>query len=154
MAALVQGGLTRSLIPKLGERRAALLGLGVSVLSLISYGLATQGWVIYVIIFCGAFGGLATPAVQGIVSQRLGPDEQGAVQGALTSLASISGILGPPLATGLFGYFIGPNTPVTLPGAPFFGSALLAATAWGMAWRAFRKVPVRKPSGPSETATS
>ncbi|MFM2125445.1 MAG: hypothetical protein RL328_1896, partial [Acidobacteriota bacterium] len=116
-AAIVQGGLTRAVIPKLGERRAASLGLGISAVCLIAYGLATEGWMAYAIIAAGSLSGIAGPSVQGLISRSVGPDEQGAVQGSLNSLASIAGVIGPPLATGLFGYFISAAAPMKLPGA-------------------------------------
>lgn len=140
MAAVVQGGLTRAVIPRLGERRAALLGLSVSVLSFVSYGFATQGWMVYCTIVWGALGGLATPAIQGLVSRGVGADEQGGIQGSLTSLTSVAGIIGPPLATGLFGYFISSRAPLAVPGAAFFFSAVLVFGALILAVRACRNV--------------
>lgn len=141
MAALVQGLLARRLIPALGERRALLLGLGISVLAMTGYGLAPNGTVVYGVLIFGAFGGLAGPAAQGLVSRSVGADEQGAVQGALSSLASVAGILGPPVGAGVFGYFIGPRTPVQVPGAAFFLAGLLMALALGWAWRVLRRRP-------------
>ncbi len=140
MAALVQGGLTRVVVPKLGEQRAALLGMGITVLSCVAYGLATQSWMVYTTIVWGALGGLAGPAIQGLVSQQVGPDEQGGVQGSLTSLTSVAGIIGPPIATGLFGYFISSRAPILLPGAAFFCSAVLVVIGMMLAKNAFRKI--------------
>ncbi|MFT4641477.1 MAG: DHA1 family tetracycline resistance protein-like MFS transporter [Verrucomicrobiales bacterium] len=144
MAALVQGGLTRVIIPKLGEQRAAILGLVISVLSYICYGLASEGWMIYATIVWGSLGGLSTPAVQSLVSRNVGADEQGGVQGALTSLTSVAGILGPPIATGLFGYFISEQAPILLPGAAFFFAGLLVVIAILLAKRSFRS-PLKSP---------
>ncbi|MDA7614798.1 MFS transporter, partial [Verrucomicrobiales bacterium] len=137
MAAIVQGGLTRKAVPKLGEKRTALLGLTISIFSYIAYGLASQGWMVYAIIVWGSLGGLATPAIQGIVSQQVGADEQGGVQGSLTSLSSVAGILGPPLATGLFAYFVGSQAPFLLPGAAFFCAALIVVIAMLLMKRVF-----------------
>jgi len=135
----VQGGLTRAVIPKLGERRAASLGLGISAVCLIAYGLATEGWMAYAIIAAGSLSGIAGPSVQGLISRSVGADEQGAVQGSLNSLASIAGVIGPPLATGLFGYFISAAAPMKLPGAAFFFSSALTVTALLLAIRSFRR---------------
>ena len=140
MAAIVQGGLTRKVIPKFGEQRTALLGLAVSVFSYIAYGFASQGWMVYAIIIWGSLGGLATPAIQGIVSQQVGDDEQGGVQGSLSSLASVAGILGPPVATGLFGYFVGAQAPFLLPGAAFFCASIIVVVAMFLMQRAFHRV--------------
>lgn len=138
MAAIVQGGLTRTLIPRLGERRALLVGLGINAVSMIAYGLATEGWMVYVLIVVASLGGITGPSAQGLISQTVKANEQGAVQGALASLASVAGIAGPPVATGLFAYFVGPEAPVHVPGAAFFFSCGLTLVALVLAVRSFR----------------
>ncbi len=139
MAAIVQGGLARKIIPKLGERRSIIVGLSNATVFLALYGLASQGWMIYGLLVIGSFGGIAMPALQGLVSRCVPLNEQGAVQGALASLASLAGILGPLLATGLFGYFINDKAPIYLPGAAFFASSLLVLFGLLLALRAFKK---------------
>ncbi|MGK0188965.1 MAG: DHA1 family tetracycline resistance protein-like MFS transporter [Verrucomicrobiales bacterium] len=139
MAAIVQGGLTRKILPKTGEQNAALIGLGISAVSFCLYGLATQGWMIYAIIVLGSLGGLATPAIQGMVSRGVGDDEQGGVQGSMSSLNSVAAIIGTPLATGLFGYFISDSAPLYLPGIAFLFSAVLTLAAAALAVHSFRK---------------
>ena len=115
-----------------------MLGLGVAVVTLIAYGFATQGWIVYLIVIGGSLGGIAGPAVQGLISRGFAANEQGSVQGALTSLTSIAGILGPALATRLFGYFIGPQAPARIPGAAFFFSSLLMLLALVLSAASFR----------------
>lgn len=139
MAAIVQGGLVRKIVPWLGERRSIIIGLMNAVVFFAAYGLATQGWMVYVLIGIGSFGGIAMPALQGLVSRGVPLNEQGAVQGALSSLASLAGILGPLLATGLFGYFISARAPAQVPGAAFFCGSMLMLIALVLALRAFRK---------------
>ena len=94
---------------------------------------------IYAILFVGSIGGVMSPAVQGLISRSVGADEQGSVQGSLSSLVSIAGIIGPPIATGLFAYFISEKPPWKIPGAAFFCSALLVLLALTLAVRSFRK---------------
>ncbi|MDA0813489.1 MAG: TCR/Tet family MFS transporter [Verrucomicrobia bacterium] len=139
MAAIVQGGLTRTILPKTGEQKAVLIGLGISAASFCMYGLATQDWMIYVIIVIGSLGGLANPAIQGMVSRAVGDDEQGGVQGSMSSLNSVASIIGTPLATGLFGFFISDAAPVHLPGIAFLFSAALTLAAAALAVRTFQK---------------
>ncbi len=146
MGAIVQGGLARIIIPKLGERRSILIGLGNAAVFLAAYGLATQGWMIYVLLVVGSFGGIAMPALQGLVSRSVPLNEQGAVQGALGSLASLAGIIGPVLATALFGFFISDQAPVKLPGAAFFASSLLLFSALLLAARSFRRAATVTPA--------
>ncbi|HSH95272.1 MAG TPA: TCR/Tet family MFS transporter [Roseimicrobium sp.] len=138
-SAIVQAGLTRVIVRKIGEARSAVLGLTVASISYLCYGLAEHGWMIYVILVGASLGGVTGPAVQGLISRSVPANEQGGIQGSLTSLASVSGILGPPLATGLFGYFISRSAPIQLPGAAFFFSAALTATALVLALRLFRR---------------
>ena len=144
--AIVQGGLTRVVVKKMGEARTAVLGLVVGALGLVGYGLATEGWMIYPILVVASLGGVAGPAVQGLISRGVDANEQGAVQGSLTSLASVAGIIGPPIATGLFAYFIGTKAPAHLPGAAFFFSALLYVVAMFLALRSFRKNGLHVPA--------
>lgn len=141
MAAIIQGGLTRRIIPALGERRAVILGLSIAVVSLVAYGLANRGWMIYATILVGSFGGIAGPSVQSLISRSVGADEQGSVHGSLTGLVSVAGILGPMLAARLFGYFISPNAPLHLPGAAFFFSSFLMLLGIVLALLTFRRHP-------------
>lgn len=126
-SAVVQGGLIRVIVPKLGERRSVLIGLGISAVSFVLYGLASQGWMMYAVIALGALGGIAGPAMQGMIASQVNPDEQGAVQGALASLMSATGIVAPLVASGLFAHFTSPAIAHPIPGISFFvGAALLA----------------------------
>ncbi len=152
MAAIVQGGLTRKIIPLIGERRSAVSGLFIMSAALIGYGFAPEGWMVYFIIIFGSLSGIAVPAIQGMISRTVSDNEQGGIQGSLTSLQSVAGFIGPPLATGIFGYFISENVPVIVPGAPFFFSSGLVVMAAMLAARSFRKNPiatVEPPSSPS-----
>jgi MFS transporter, DHA1 family, tetracycline resistance protein len=158
MAAIIQGGLARRIIPALGERRAIVLGLGLGVLNMTGYGLATHGWMIYAILVVGAIGSIGGPALQGLISRNVPPDQQGAVSGALSSVASLAGILGPPIGAGLFGWGIRPAAPIHLPGLAFFAGAALIAGALALAVRSFRRtaaaLPASAPPGPPTTSAA
>ena len=125
MAAIVQGGLTRSLIPKLGVNKAVFLGLICAFISYILYGLAYEGWQMFAFTVIGSLGGLAMPALQAIMSNEVPANEQGELRGALTSLMSLTAVVGPVIMTALFGYFTSPKAPIQLAGAPYFLAALL-----------------------------
>jgi DHA1 family tetracycline resistance protein-like MFS transporter len=129
MAGIVQGGLTRVVVEKLGEKKTIFIGLCISVCAYIGYGTATQGWMIYIILAFGCLAGVTMPTVQAVISRQVRADEQGGVQGALGSLASITGIIGPAIVSTLFGYFISAKAPVKLPGAPYYFSAALMLCA-------------------------
>ena len=142
MAVLVQGLLIKPIIARLGERRTIMLGLTVSMLAFLGYGLASAGWVVLVIIVCGALAGVALPAIQGLVAGTVSPSEQGKIQGALTSLISLTAIFSPLIfTTGLFSFFTSDTAPIILPGAPFFLGALLFGVSLVVIVRLFRRLP-------------
>lgn len=141
-AAIVQGGLTGRIVPKMGERRAIIYGLGLSAIANMLYGLANQGWMMYVIPFLGALAFIAGPSTQSLISKSVKPNEQGSTQGAITSLLSLTGVVGPIIATNVFSYFIGENAPLELPGASFFLGALFSLCAMFLAQWLFARVPV------------
>jgi DHA1 family tetracycline resistance protein-like MFS transporter len=138
-SAVVQGGLIRVIVPKLGERQSVLWGIGISAVAFTLYGLATQGWMMYAVIAFGSLGGIAGPALQGMIASQISPDEQGAVQGALASLMSATGIVAPLMASGLFAHFTAPSAAPTIPGIAFFvGAALLVLSLVNTLWQ-FRR---------------
>jgi MFS transporter, DHA1 family, tetracycline resistance protein len=133
-----QGGLVRVVVPRIGERRAVLLGLAVSAVVSVLYGIVPQGWMVFPVMAVGIFGWtIAQPAVQALMSQAVPANEQGLLQGALASMTNLTSIVGPPIWTGLFGYFVSADAPVVVPGAAFFGSALVFLVALVMAARWF-----------------
>ncbi len=141
MFAIVSGGLTGKIVGKLGERRALIFGLCISATGYLLYGLATRGWMLYAIIAATSIGGVAGAAIMALVTKLVPANEQGALQGALGSVQSVAAIIGPLMATGLFGYFTSPNAPVQLPGAAFLASALLVVIAMLLAVRSARVNP-------------
>lgn len=145
-AAIVQGGLTRKIVPKLGERWSLLLGIAMGACAYAAYGLATEGWMIYTIIAIASLGSVAGPAAQALITHSVRPDEQGTVQGALTGLQSIAGIFGPLVGGLTFAYFISERAPIALPGAPFFvGSALSVLGLIVAAWAVRKIAPIHAP---------
>ncbi|MFN7669951.1 MAG: MFS transporter [Planctomycetota bacterium] len=127
--ALVQGGLARRLVPRLGEPRALRLGLLLAVVAYIGYASASAGWMIYIAIAIAALGGIAMPAAQSMISRSVAPDQQGLVQGALTSAQSLANIVGYPLGGYVFAWSIGTAKGEVPAGTVYFVSALLAALA-------------------------
>jgi len=141
-AALVQGGLIGPIVKKLGEQRAIMVGLAISALTFTLYGLAPVAWLFYVIPFIGAFGAISQPSAQALITKSVQANEQGSVQGAIASLTSLTGVVGPLIATGVFRYFIGDTAPFLLPGAPFFVGALLQIVAVFFAARTFARFAI------------
>ncbi len=133
-----QGWFTRILIPRFGERRCILLGLTVSVIMSVLYGAVNQSWMFYCVMLLALSGWtIAQPAVQGLLSRAVPVNEQGLLQGAVSSITSLTSIAGPPIWTCLFGYFVSAAAPVVIPGAAFFVSAavFLAALILAIVWQ-------------------
>lgn len=127
--AVVQAVLLRWLVPKLGERRAVIVGLVINLIGFLGFALATHGWMMYPTIIVWCLSGISGPSLQGLLSKQFGANEQGAVQGALTSVQSLTAVVGPVIATEAFAYFTSAAAPIRLPGAPFFLGAVFIAIA-------------------------
>ncbi len=138
MSVVVQGGLVKRIIGWTGERRGLVLGLLVSVVIMASYGTATRGWMIYGLIFIGAFGGIAGPSAQALITKHVPPNEQGAVQGSLSGLTSLAGIFAPVFGAWSFGMCIGDDARWHLPGIAFYEASVLMLLAIVLAVRSFR----------------
>lgn len=128
--AVVQAGLIRAILPRLGETRAVVWGLILNTACLVLYGFATQGWMIWVLIPISAVGAIVAPAMQGVMSRAAGPDAQGELQGVLSSISALSMILSPLIMTQAFFWFTRPEGAIWLPGAPFLIAAVLMAGAF------------------------
>jgi len=138
LMALSTAGLTRVLVPRIGERNAALAGLLSGATAYLGYALATRGWMMYAAMLTWLLAGLVHPSVIAIMSKQIPADAQGELQGGVASLYSISSIAGPPLMTQLFGHFSADDAPVRFPGAAFACAALLAVGAALLFLRAIR----------------
>lgn len=133
---MVQAGLIRWLVPKIGERRALLAGYGFGAIGFALQGLAATGAMFLVAVPFLALWGLAGPSMQSLITRQVAEDEQGRLQGAVTSLVSLTGVFGPAMFSLVFAWFIGAGAPLALPGAPFLLAALLLVLAGAIAWRA------------------
>lgn len=131
LVALVQGGLVRIVNPKLGNEKSVYIGLLLYALGMFLFAFAWKGWMMFAFLVPYCLGGICGPALQAIISSTVAKNEQGEVQGSLTSLISVTSIIGPPLMTGLFSYFISEKAPVHFSGAPFLlGGVFMLISAW------------------------
>ena len=132
---VVQGSVVGPVVRRWGERVAMSLGLGSGALGFVVFALAPTGPLCWLGIPVMALWGIANPALQGLMTRRVAPDQQGRLQGAANSVQSIAQMVGPFLFTLTFAYFIGPMAPLTLPGAPFLLAAVLLGVAMLIALR-------------------
>ncbi len=139
LIAIVQGGLIRYINPKLGDEKSIYVGLGLYSLGLFLFSFATEGWMMFVFLIPYCLGGIAGPALQSIISGNVPKNEQGELQGTLTSLMSATSIVGPLLMTNLFAWFTRPEGDVKFAGAPFFAGAILMLISAVVAARSMKK---------------
>lgn len=131
MTAFVQGYLIRKVHPKIGNEKSILYGIMFYSLGMLFFAFAGQPWMMYAILAVYCLGGIAGPALQSLISSKVPANEQGDLQGALTSVVSLTSIIGPVLMTNVFYYFTHDQAPFQFPGAPFFlGFILMAMSAY------------------------
>jgi DHA1 family tetracycline resistance protein-like MFS transporter len=122
---LVQGVLIRIILPRLGEARAVVAGYLLMSLGFVGFAFASNSWMMIAFILPWSLGEIATPALRGIMANQVPDDAQGGLQGAITSIASLTMIGAPLLLTRLFGHFTGEGAPVYFPGAAFFTAGVM-----------------------------
>ena len=126
LAAIVQGGLIRIIIPKLGNIKSVYFGMIFYILGLSLFAFAEEEWMVFAFAIPLSLGGISGPALQGIMTNKIPDDEQGEFQGGMTSLVSLTAIIGPLLMTNLFSYFTSENSFYYFPGAPFMVGAIIS----------------------------
>jgi DHA1 family tetracycline resistance protein-like MFS transporter len=127
--ALVQGGLIRMVIPRIGEHYTVIVGFAINMLAFTIYALAFDGWQIFALAPITSLGAITGPALQGIMSRAASRDQQGELQGVLTSISAMGIIISPIMMTSTFSYFTRAGSPYYFPGAPFVLSAGLVLLA-------------------------
>ena len=136
MVSIVQGGLVGPVVKRIGEVNAIYIGLFFNALGLFLMGIVTESWMVYAVIVPYAFGGLAGPSLQSIMTSQIEKNAQGEFQGGLTSLVTATNVVGPLIMTTfIFSYFTNPANGYDLPGAPFFLGTVLAIIGIFLAYR-------------------
>jgi Arabinose efflux permease len=124
LAGVVQGGLIRYVNPRLGDEKSVYTGMLLYVLGLILFALATKSWMMYAFLIPYCLGGIAGPALQSIITKHVPANEQGLLQGSLTSIMSLTSIFGPLIMTGLFNYTTQEDSLIHFAGSPFLLGAV------------------------------
>ncbi|HEX9513566.1 MAG TPA: TCR/Tet family MFS transporter [Puia sp.] len=115
----VQGGLTRVVNPRIGNEKSIYLGLSFYTLGLVLFAFATQGWMMFAFLIPYCLGGICGPSLQSVISGHVPSNHQGELQGALTSLMSLTTIIGPLIMNGTFAFFTSDKAPFNFPGIHF-----------------------------------
>jgi MFS transporter, DHA1 family, tetracycline resistance protein len=125
----VQGGLTRVINPKIGDEKSIYIGLSLYTLGLILFAVATESWMMFAFLVPYCLGGICGPSLQSVISAHVASNQQGELQGALTSLMSVSTIIGPLIMNSSFSYFTSDRAPFHLPGVHFLIGAVCMLTS-------------------------
>ena len=138
LVGIVQGGLIRFINPLLGNKRSVYIGMALYTLGLVLFSFASQSWMMFVFLVTYCLGGICGPAIQSIISGQVPPNQQGELQGGLTSIMSLTNIIGPVVMTSLFSYFTQPTASFHFAGASFFLGSILMAFSLLFAYLALR----------------
>ncbi|MDR7817489.1 TCR/Tet family MFS transporter [Riemerella anatipestifer] len=139
LTALVQGVILRKVNPKIGNERSIFYGIGMYSLGMLLFSFAGNSWMMFAILGIYCFGGIAGPSLQSVISTKVSASEQGDLQGALTSIISLTSIIGPPLMTNIFYYFTHNDAPFKFAGAPFFVGFILMSISTYIVYHGFYK---------------
>jgi DHA1 family tetracycline resistance protein-like MFS transporter len=123
--AIVQGGLIRIIVPKIGNKNAIMLGFLLYIIGFGCFAFAPNGLMMMIFILPYCLAGIGNPAMQSIISNQVPDNAQGEIQGIVTSMQSLGAIFGPPAMTFIFAFFIDKGNQIYFPGAPFIFSAFL-----------------------------
>ena len=137
---IVQAGLIRIIVPKLGNSKSIIIGIILYIFSFPLYGFAYESWMLFVISIPYVLAGITGPSLQGEISNLVPDNEQGRIQGGVTSVISLTAILGPLIMTNLFSTFSKKtDSSIYFPGAPFILAGVLAIIALLIALHYFKK---------------
>lgn len=136
---IVQGGLIRVIIPKIGQVKAVFYGLILYMVGFTLFAFATQGWMMFAFMLPYGLAGIFGPALQGIISNQVPANGQGEIQGVTAGLMSAAAIIGPIVMTYLFAYFTNSKNSIYFPGAPFIMAAVLTVAAIFVCSKSLRK---------------
>jgi DHA1 family tetracycline resistance protein-like MFS transporter len=132
---LVSGLLTGRLVRRIGERKLMLFAMAMGALGFAVYAIAPTGFLFLAGLPLISLWGMANPAMQALMTARLGPSEQGRLQGALSSVSGIAGLIGPVLMTQSFAFGIGQAGGFHLPGLPYLAATTMILIALVLAAR-------------------
>ena len=144
VSAVVQGLLLGRLLKRFSPQRLAVLGLISSTLAYVMFGAASQGWMMFAVIFINLLGSTVSATIQSIISSAASARDQGQVLGAVSGLNSLMAVLGPLIGAPLLAMVSHLPRGDWRIGAPFYFCAVLQAGALALAFVHFRRERSRK----------
>jgi DHA1 family tetracycline resistance protein-like MFS transporter len=129
MMALVQVFFTKYTSSKFGNKQSLTFGVIAYTIGMFLFAFANEPWMLYAIMIPYSLAGITIPTIQSIISSHVPDNEQGELQGVLSSLISLTAIIGPLVMNNLFAYFTSSTSFLLFPGTPFiFGGLLMIIT--------------------------
>ena len=146
-SAIVQGGLIGLVLKWLGQQKTAIVGMVFNILGFIGFAFASQSWMIYLWIPVSALGAVAGPSINALMSEKVGPDSQGELQGAIASVSAIANMFSPLIMTQVFSWFLREEASTKFYGSAFLLAAILTGIATTLLIVGFRtqQVAQKKP---------
>ena len=139
LVGIVQGGLIRVINPKLGNEKSIYVGMALYTVGMFLFAFATESWMLFAFSIPYCLGGIVGPAMQAVISGQVPANEQGEIQGTLSSIMSASAIVGPPMMSTVFYYFTHKDAPFQFAGAPFILGGILMLLSTIIAYLSLRK---------------
>ncbi|MBY8822559.1 TCR/Tet family MFS transporter [Sphingomonas colocasiae] len=121
----VQGGLVGPVTKRLGDRGTMVFGLFAGSIGITCMGLAPTGWLFVAAMLPNALWGLAMPTLQSLMTRHVSESEQGQLQGANNSVASVAGVASPLFFGVVYSMSVSSDPVLPHPGSPFFIAALI-----------------------------
>lgn len=138
--AIVQGGLIGFTTKKLGVKKSIFIGLGFYMFGFFLFAIANQSWMMFAFMIPYALGGISVPNIQSILSSQVDANEQGELQGGLTSMVSLTAVIGPILMTTSFTFFTKNPNSLYFPGVSFFIGGVLALISLILSYSTLKKI--------------
>jgi DHA1 family tetracycline resistance protein-like MFS transporter len=136
---IVQGLLVSRVVKRFGDRATMVFGLFGGAVGIALMGLAPTGLVFTLAMIPNALWGLAMPTLQSLMTQHVSESEQGQLQGATMSVASIAGVASPLFFGAVYAFSIGEGSPLPYPGMAFLIASLVLLSAALLGWSVARK---------------
>ncbi len=143
LVAIAQGFLVGVVVKAIGKKKTIIIGFVLWTIGMFLFSQASEPWMLYAFLIPYAFGGVAGPTIQGVISNQVSEKEQGNLQGAITGLVSVTAILGQLTFAPAFYYFIRSEAQIYLPGAPYILASLLLFIALLFAIFAMKKMNLK-----------
>ncbi len=125
LVGVVQAMLAQKAADKFGVGKSIIIGFALYTTGMLLFSVASTTWMMFLFLIPYAFGGIAMPNLQSFMVSKVSAKEQGELQGGLTSLISLSTIIGPIMMTQVFFYFTSEKAVVQFAGAPFLLGGVL-----------------------------